>query len=73
MWAACVFRLLPDAPASLLAVAYARRGRIDDETHHVGGCHHGPDPVAFYRSLPPAVTEFFFGTFWDGLAPAPFE
>ena len=46
---------------------------MDDETHHVGGCHYGPDPVAFYRSLPPAVSEFFFDTFWDGSGPAPFE
>jgi RTX calcium-binding nonapeptide repeat (4 copies) len=28
---------------------------------------------AFFESLPPAVTEFFFGTFWEGLAPDPTE
>jgi len=38
---------------------------MDDETHHVGGSHYGPDPVAFYRSLPPEVSEFFFDTFSD--------
>jgi hypothetical protein len=26
---------------------------------------------AFFESLPPAVSEFFFGTFWGGLTPDP--
>jgi Ca2+-binding RTX toxin-like protein len=26
---------------------------------------------AFFDALPPAVSEFFFGTFWEGLAPDP--
>jgi hypothetical protein len=28
---------------------------------------------AFFESLPPAVTGFFFGTFWEGLTPDPTE
>jgi hypothetical protein len=28
---------------------------------------------AFFDSLPRSVTEFFFGTFWEGLTPDPTE
>ncbi|MBA2713446.1 MAG: hypothetical protein H0U55_07835, partial [Rubrobacteraceae bacterium] len=53
-----------------------RKDVVADDCERVRVVHGSEEEVfeqegAFFESIPPAVSEFFFGTFWDGLAPDP--
>ena len=55
-----------------------RRDVVASDCERVRVVHGSEEEVreqedAFYGSLPRAVSEFFFGTFWEGLTPDPTE